>query len=112
MIIWSGMGFLVAIIGLGALVGTEVVAEKITGIDHYYQSNSWLILVAMLLAAALTYLANKTLLAPKSKIVLDKETRREIVLKKEHSLFFVPSKWWPAIFIGIGIIALLTNYSR
>lgn len=112
MIVWSGFGFLIALIGIGALVGTEIIAEKITGIEHYYQANPWLILVGMLLAAAITFLANKTFLASQAKAVLDKETGQEIVLRKEHTLFFIPSKWWPVLFVGIGIAATITSYIK
>ncbi len=54
MIIWSGFGFLVAVVGFAALILTEVVSEKITGDDQFYQQHGWVILIGMLVAAALT----------------------------------------------------------
>ncbi len=111
MVVWTGLGFLVAIIGIGALVGTEVISESITGNESFYQDNPWVILFGMLAAALITFALNKTLLAPKSQTVIDKETRQEIVLKKDHSLFFIPTKWWPIIFIVIGAIIAVNNFT-
>ncbi len=110
MVIWSGLGFLIAIIGLGALIGTEVISENLTGNESFYQNNSWVIFLGMLVAAGITYLLNKTILAPKSRAVIDKETGQEIILKKEHSLFFIPSKWWPAIYVIIGIVFVIKDF--
>ncbi len=89
MVVWTGLGFLVAIIGFGALVGTEIIA----GNESFYQDNPWVIFFGMVVAAAITYALNKTVLLPKSKEVLDKETGEEIILRKEHSLFFIATKW-------------------
>ena len=111
MIVWTGLGFLIAIIGVGVLAGTEVVVENIAGNENFYQDNPWVIFLGMVVAAAVTYVLNKTILSTKTKTVLDKETGEEILLVDEHSLFFIASKWWPIIFMGIGIIAAAMNFS-
>ncbi len=103
MVIWSGLGFIIAIVGIAALIVTQMIAESVSGNENYYQENPWLILVAMLVAAALTFLLNQKVLATKSQTVIDKESGQEINLRKAHTLFFIDSKWWPAIFLVIGI---------
>jgi len=90
MIIWSGLGFLVAVIGFASLILTEFVSEKITGDDQFYQEHGWVILVGMLLAAGLTYGLHQLLLLQKGRVVIDKETGQEVVLRSSHSLFFIP----------------------
>jgi len=109
MIVWTGMGFLVALVGIIALVGTEYISEMIAGNDSFYQENMWVIFIGMLVAAAITFALNKTILMPKSQTVIDKNTQQEIELKKDHSLFFVSTKWWPVIFVVIGAIAAIRN---
>ena len=109
MIIWSGLGFLVAVIGFASLILTEFVSEKITGDDQFYQEHGWVILVGMLLAAGLTYGLHRLLLLQKGRVVIDKETGQEIVLRSSHSLFFIPVKWWPAVFVGLGVVIAIVN---
>jgi hypothetical protein len=104
MIIWKGFGFLVAVIGFGSLVLAELISERITGNDQFYQQNGWVILIGMLVAAALTYGLHRLLLLQKQRVVVDKETGEELVLSSGHSLFFVPVRWWPGIFIVLGVV--------
>ena len=108
MIIWSGLGFLVAVIGFASLILTEFVSEKVTGDDQFYQEHGWVILVGMLLAAGLTYGLHRLLLQ-KGRVVIDKETGQEIVLRSSHSLFFIPVKWWPVVFIGLGVVIAIVR---
>lgn len=109
MIIWSGLGFLVAVIGFASLILTEFVSEKVTGNDQFYQEHGWVILVAMLLAAGLTYGLHRLLLLQKGRVVIDKETGQEIVLRSSHSLFFIPVKWWPVVFVGLGVVIAIVR---
>lgn len=109
MIIWSGLGFLVAVIGFASLILTEFVSEKVTGDDQFYQEHGWVILVAMLLAAGLTYGLHRLLLLQKGRVVIDKETGQEIVLRSSHSLFFIPVKWWPVVFVGLGVVIAIVR---
>ena len=104
MVIWKGLGFLVAIIAFAALLLTEIVSEGLTGDEQFYQENSWVILVGMLIAAVLTYGLYRLLLRQKGRVVIDKETGQEIVLRPSHSLFFVDVKWWPAILVVLGVV--------
>lgn len=111
MIIWSGLGFLVAILGFGSLILTEYLSEIITKNDQFYQENDWVKMTGMVLAAALTLGLHKLLNLQKAKRVIDTETGEEIVLRKNHSFFFIPVKWWPAAFLVIGTILMFTEPS-
>jgi hypothetical protein len=103
MIIWNGLGYLVAVVGFAALILTEVLAEKITGDDQFYQQHGWVILIGMLVAAASTYGLHRLLPLQKGRVVIDKETGQEMVLRSNHSLFFIPVKWWPLVFVVLGV---------
>lgn len=107
MIVWTGLGFLVAIIGFGSLIFTEYLSETIMSDPEFYQNHSSMMFLWMLLAAGLTYLLDKKLSAKKWKIVIDKETWQEIELKTEHSLFFIATKWWPHIFAWLGVVLMI-----
>jgi hypothetical protein len=104
MIIWRGFGFLVAIIGLATLAIAEKISERITGDQQFYQHHGWVALAGMLVAAALTYGLHRLLVLQKGRAVIDKETGQEIVLRSNHSLFFVPVQLWPVIFVVLGLV--------
>ena len=109
MIIWTGFGFLVAIIGFAALVLTELISESIAGNEQFYQQNSWLILVGMTVAAILTFGLHKILSLKKPKIVIDKKSGEEIEIRGSHSLFFIQVKWWPIVFIILGFVFMFAG---
>lgn len=109
MIIWSGLGFLVAAVGFGALLFTEIISEKITGDDRFYQEHGWVILIGMLVAAVLTFGLHRLLRLQKGRVVIDKETGEEETLGGDHSLFFIPVKWWPIIFVILGVVLAFTG---
>lgn len=90
MIVWKGLGYLIAIIGIATLLATQMLTESISGSKTYYQENLWVIFFGMLVAAILTFALNKTVLSSEPD---------------NHSLFFIATKWWPIIFIVLGIVA-------
>ena len=108
-IFWKGYGIVVLIIGMLALALTKWTAEYFTGDTHFYMKHGWVALIGMLGAAALTYGLHKLILREKDRVLVDKDTGEEVVLRSEHSLFFVPVRFWPAIFIVLGIMYTLID---
>src|SRR5829696_7275512 len=111
MVIWSGFGIVVPFIALLTAAMAEFIAEAITGDDHFYQQHRWLILVAMILAAALNYGFHLLLLREKGRVVIDKETGQEITLRTRHALFFIPVRWWSLIFVIVGLVLAFSGGS-
>jgi hypothetical protein len=112
MVIWTGLGFLVAIITFASLILTELLSERLTGDDAFYQDNPWLMLVAMSAAATLTYVLHRLLLRQKARTLVDKETGEELTLRPSNSLFFIPVKWWPLVLLISGILFTVLGYSE
>ena len=106
MIFWSGYGIVVALIGFFTLIMTEFISEYIADDRSFYQENSWVIFIGMIISAVITYGFNKLLQKEKSKIVIDKVTGEEFELRKSHSLFFINIKYWPILYILIGFAFL------
>jgi len=108
MIIFSGLGFLVPIIGFGTLILVQYFAGQITGNEEYYQKNEWVRVLGIVLAALLIYILDQ-LLHRKVKRLSDAEDVEEILKSKTHSLFFIPLKWWPLIIIVLGAYLLFID---
>jgi hypothetical protein len=99
MIVWQGSGFLVAVVGIAVLALTEYVVRIITKDEFYYPSHGWPKLVGFWLAAAAIYGIARYFDSRPGKVVIEKDTGKEIVLRTPHSLFFVPMKYWTYVFL-------------
>ena len=106
MIIWSGLGFLVAVITFLLLLIAEYVTESLFRDESYYQAHGWPKLLAFFLAGAVIWPLGVYLNRKPRKIMIEKETRKE-VLKPGHSFFFIRMEYWGPILFALGIIFLL-----
>jgi hypothetical protein len=112
MIVWRGLGILVAVVAGGALVLTQLVFDAALGQDAYSRNSGWLAPLALLLAAAViwplgTYLNNRG-----ARVYIDKATGREVVMRPNHSLFFVRMEYWAPILAVIAVVAAAYNAIR
>jgi cytochrome b561 len=107
MVIWRGLGIIVVIVAVGTLALTEYAVNAMSGDSRYYQTHEWPKLIGVFLAGLLVlvigrYLNNKS--EREAKVVIDEETGEKVVLKVEHSLFFINVKYWGYIIFALGII--------
>jgi hypothetical protein len=112
MIIWSGWGFLVAIVGIGCLVLTELGVEAAMNDDKFYQNNGWPKLVAFLVAAVIAWPLGRALNRGQSeRELIDPNTGERVVMKSGggHSLFFIPVEYWALVFMVLGIVFLFVK---
>ncbi|MBW3542418.1 MAG: hypothetical protein KY476_19305 [Planctomycetes bacterium] len=109
MIIWSGWGFLVAIIGFGCLVATEVIVEGAFRDDQYYQAHGWPKMVAFTIAAVIVGVVGRGLQRRQGKVLVDPATGREVVVSRGNTFFFIPMEYWAPIFLVLGIIFLFVT---
>ena len=108
MIIWSGFGILVALVGFGCLILTEVVTRAAFD-EKYYQAHGWPKLAGFWVAAALVYVLGLWVDRQPGRAMIDKATGQEVLLKKRHALFFIPVRYWPYIFLALGVIFLFVK---
>jgi hypothetical protein len=91
MIIWSGHGYLVAVIVFLSSLAMEFATESAAGNDRFYQQSVWALPAAFLMAAVLTFVVERAISA--------RSTDR-------HTLFFIPMKWWPLVLAGLAVVVL------
>ncbi|WP_010233578.1 hypothetical protein [Clostridium arbusti] len=109
MIIWSGWGFLVAIIlFINSFIG-ELLCRYITGNNEYYQQNSWPLTVVLILTGVICWFLGKYLNKPNDKVYIDKQTGKEVRLSKTHKLFFIKMEYWGPILVIIGLVNLFVR---
>lgn len=102
MVVWRGYGIVVALLAFAALLLTEVTVESVFGDQTYYQSHGWPKFLALVVAAGAVWALARGLQG-RDRIVVDKATGHELVLRDRHDLFFVPLRYWPGILVAVGI---------
>jgi hypothetical protein len=109
MIIWSGWGFMVAVLVFALSLATELGVESYFGDDRYYQTHAWPLAAALLVAAAVTWLWGSRLNRGPGRTVIDKQTGREEVIggPGRHRLFFVPMQYWGPILAVGALVSLI-----
>lgn len=104
MIIWSGLGFLVAVIVFGCSLVANLIFNAAYG-DRYYDNHKWPVAIAFIVAAAICWFLGKHLRKRSDRVVIDKQTGKEFTVNQSrHTLFFVPMHWWAPILLVIAVI--------
>jgi hypothetical protein len=98
MVIWSGFGWVVPIIAIICLLLGNVL------LGDSWSENSWAQAGALLASAVLTFGFDKFFLSKRAdKTLMNKETGEDVILRKNDSLFFIPVRFWPFVFIAIAV---------
>jgi hypothetical protein len=106
MIIWNGLGFLVGVITFLLLLLSEYATESLFHDESYYQSHGWPKLLAFFLAGAVVWPLGAYLNRRQGKVLVEKETGKEVLIKPNHSFFFIRMEHWGPILVALGIILL------
>lgn len=110
MIIWSGWGFLSVVIAV--VVGGLTTALTVLGLEKL-GLGTWtgMGLVAGLAAAALVnWLVGIRLNQRPGRELIDAKTGERVVLRKRHSLFFIPMQWWSVPLAAGAMIAFVSVF--
>ncbi len=105
MIIWSGWGFLGFLIPVAITFATALLVELING-KGYAALHNWPTGLGLLLSAAALYLLSQRLNAP-GRTLVDPNTGQAIVLRRRHTLFFIPLQWIAVIIAVAGLYFLV-----
>lgn len=106
MIIWSGWGIVVGLVGVACLVVTQLAVNAGMQSDQYYQNHRWPRLVALWVAAAVIWPIGRAMNRASERHLIDPETGQPVVVRSGggHSLFFVPVQYWWVVFLVLGVI--------
>lgn len=107
MLIWSRGGILAPIMAAFSLILTEYLVN-ISFNQNYYQDHGWPKFIALSIAGLLCLLLGH-ILNDEGKTYINKETGKEVILRKKHSFFFISIEYWGIIFPIIGIISWIIS---
>ena len=99
MIVWSGYGILAGLIPVFCYFAVVKMCQAAYGVA-YTNTHGWPGAVGTLIGAgAVWFVAQK--LAASAKTLVDPATGQSIVLRKRHSLFFIPMEYWSYILVAV-----------
>lgn len=111
MIIWSGFGFVVAVFALAASLFCNAIVDAGLGAG-YYSAHYWTIGLSMLLAATLCALYGRKLRNGGSRELVDAQTGERVVLRRSHTMFFIPVHVWAYVLGAVGLMLLVAELLR
>ena len=110
MLIWWGWGILGALLALLALVATELVVDGLYGPGTYSAHAGRYAPLGLLPVALILWPLGRWLNRREPRRMLDLKTGETVLLRSDHSLFFVRMEYWAVILAGASLIALVYSY--
>jgi len=108
MVVWKGWGLLIAVFLFAFVLPVELLVEHYFG-EGQYKSLSWPVPLVFLLAAIPTTLVGIKLNNKPTRVLIDSETGEKVELKSEHSLFWIPMRYWGVILVVLSALIYLRN---
>ena len=79
----------------------------------YYSAHHWTIGVALLIAAAPSWVFGNQLRKHAARTVIEKATGQEMLLDEaRHRLFFIPMHYWGGILLSIGVVMFVMEFVK
>ena len=94
MILWSGHGYLVAVVVFVSSLVMELATEEVKGNDQFYQESAWAFPLALLLAGAISFAIDRVVFANSDR---------------SHSLFFIPMRLRALILAVLAVVVFAFN---
>jgi hypothetical protein len=99
MVIWTGRGILIVLV----FFATGIILAPIVPKDYW----NYVFAFASFITAAFSWFMGDKWNNEEGRPVIDVKTGQKIILKRNHSLFFIKMQYWGIIFSIIGLIILL-----
>ena len=110
MLIWTGRGWMVAVIAFACFLSSELISEAVMRDHSYYQRYGWPKLIGALVAAVVIWVLDRgKVFDQRGKVYIDKETGQEVKLAVRHTLFFIPVRYWPLVLAVLGVLLLFVG---
>lgn len=101
MIVWSGKGILSVLVLVASFVLLVNIIPQAQG--------NYAFVLSFLIAGAFSWFMGKKWNEGEARTIIDKATGQELILKPNHSLFWIKMQYWGVIFGAFGLIFLLQN---
>jgi hypothetical protein len=104
LLIWKGWGIVVVGIALLAATAAIVIAEWLQASK---QGTDVMAAGSLILAGIATWYVGKRMNRDMDRKLVDPKTGQEVVVRNDHSLFFIRVEWWGPILVVLGVIGVV-----
>lgn len=112
MIIWSGLGYIAAVLTFGACLAAQYFFDARFG-DGYYSSHLWAVGLALVAGGLSSAAVGYFLKAKGGREVVHAQTGElTAVVASQHSFFFIPLHWAGLVICGIGVVLAISDAIR
>ena len=109
-IIWRGLGWLVAVIIFGFSLVANLVFNATYG-EGYYDHHKWPFALSLFVSVIVCWFLGSYLKKRSDRIAIDKQTGQEIVINQSrHALFFLPMHLWGPVLALIAVVVLVLEF--
>lgn len=102
MIVWSGRGFLSAVVLIVSIVILAYILPK--------EQGNYGIIISLFIAGIFSWFMGKKWNQKNTRTLVDKESGQEVTLKPNHSLFWIKMEYWGLIFGVLGLVVLVKQF--
>ena len=99
MVVWSGKGFLSVLV----LIVSLFLFVKLMPTEY----GDYAFVLSFFIAAVFSWFMGKKWNEEETRTLVDKASGQEIILKPNHSLFWIKLQYWGIIFGAFGLIILI-----
>ena len=112
MLIWKGNGFLAIIIPVMIFIPVSIICFSIAGSRGSDDVITGIIVaISLALSSFATWKVGKKLNGGKGKILIDPDTGEKVLLKSEHSFWFINVEYWGVLWGILSIVALVAVFA-
>ena len=109
MVIWSRLGFLVAVFVFGCSLVANLLTNQLTGSEDFWNEHKWPFGISLLVSGLLSWAVGSWIANSEAKTLVDKETGEETVVTPNHTLFFIKMHWWGPILLVTGVVLIAVD---
>lgn len=104
--VWTGWGVLILLYGLAAMLVGGVIGRA-AGLGARQLIT---IGICEVLAAVAVWFTGVRLNTQPGRQLIDKKTGKEVVLRRRHTLFWIPMQYWAPVLALIGVIVMINGF--
>jgi hypothetical protein len=102
MIVWQGWGMLGALIPIVLYLGDRFLFDTVYG-RGYSDSHSWVASVSLILGGLIVGVIGMKFKNAPGRELVDPNTGKRVVLRRKHTIFYIPLEIFGGILIAVGI---------
>jgi hypothetical protein len=111
-LVWQGLGAFALAIPLLLIVGVYLAVYVVFGADAAARFGTAGSGLALLASAAILWKMAQRLAARPTRVLIDKETGEEITLREQHTMFWIPLRYWAILDAILGVIVLVAGLGQ